>query len=109
MSSMASHPISLETLRQTVRAVCEHRPVARVELFGSFAQGCATQDSDVDLMVEFLPDAHVGLFAMGGLKEDLEARLGRAVDLVSRKAVEKSRNAYRRRSILASPVTVYAR
>jgi predicted nucleotidyltransferase len=106
---MTSNPVSMETLRKVVRTVCERRPVARVQLFGSIAQGRATQDSDVDLLVEFLPGARVGLLEMGGLKEDLEAQLGQAVDLVSRKAVEKSRNAYRRRSILASPVTVYAR
>jgi predicted nucleotidyltransferase len=45
---------------------------------------------------------------MGGLKEDLEEQLGHTVDLLSRPAVERSRNAYRRRAILAAPVTVYA-
>jgi hypothetical protein len=42
------------------------------------------------------------------LKEDLEQQLGVAVDLLSRPAVERSRNPYRRRSILADPITVYA-
>ena len=44
---------------------------------------------------------------MGALKEDLEDQLGCPVDLVSRKAVEKSKNPYRRQSILADSVTVY--
>jgi hypothetical protein len=45
---------------------------------------------------------------MGGLKEDIEEQLGHTVDLLSRPAVERSRNPYRRRSILADPITVYA-
>lgn len=100
---------SLETVRAVVRAVCEEQPVLRVQAFGSLVNGVPHAGSDVDLLVEFLPDVHVGLLEMGALKEDLEERLGCSVDLVSRAAVEKSRNPYRRRSILAAPVTVYAR
>ena len=64
--------------------------------------------SDVDFLVEFLPGAQPGLLEMGGLKEDLEELLGCPVDLLSRAAVEHSRNPYRQKSIIASPVTVYA-
>ena len=63
----------------------------------------------MDLLVEFLPEIKAGLFEMGALKEELEGRIGRRVDLLSRRAVEKSRNAIRRRAILANPVTIYAR
>ena len=97
------------SIRAMVRAVCEHRPVARVQAFGSLVNGVPHAESDVDLLVEFLPGAQVGLLEMGAMKEDLEERLGCSVDLVSRVAVEKSRNPYRRRSILAAPMTVYAR
>ena len=90
-----------------VRAVCRKHPVSRIEVFGSLAQGKAKAGSDVDLLVEFKPGASVGLLEMGALKEDLEERLGCTVDLVSRKAVERSRNLFRRRTILAEPVTVY--
>ncbi len=80
-----------------------------MELFGSRARGQAHEESDFDFLVEFLPQANAGLLEMGGLKEDLEQRLGHPVDLLSRAAVERSRNPYRRRSILAAPVIVYAR
>ena len=79
-----------------------------MELFGSRATGEARTDSDFDFLVEFLPQANAGLLEMGGLKEDLEEQLGHTVDLLSRQAVERSRNPYRRRSILAAPITVYA-
>ena len=100
---------SLETVQTVVRAVCEKQPVTRVEAFGSLVNGGSQAQSDVDLLVEFMPGSRIGLLAMGALKEELEERLGCSVDLVSRAAVEKSHNPYRRRSILAAPMLVYAR
>ena len=79
-----------------------------MELFGSRASEQANERSDYNFLVEFLPQANAGLLEMGGLKEDLEQELGHRVDLLSRSAVEGSRNPFRRRSILAAPVTVYA-
>ena len=102
-------PPPLDEIRALVRAACEGRGVARVDLFGSVARGTATAGSDVDLLVEFLPGSDTGLFEMGALKEDLEERLGRRVDLVSRRAVEHSRNPIRRAAILADSIPVYAR
>lgn len=109
MKSAANTASPFSGLRSVARAVCERHPVARLELFGSQAEGQMRADSDVDLLVEFLPGSKPGLLEMGALQDELEQRLGRKVDLLSRRAVEKSRNAYRRRSILARPVTLYAR
>lgn len=109
MQPPASVIVSLADLKSVAAAVCERHPVARLELFGSLAAGRMRSDSDVDLLVEFLPDSKPGLLEMGALQDELEQALGRRVDLLSRRAVEKSRNAYRRRSILARPVTLYVR
>lgn len=109
MKPATKAPLSLAGLRSAVRAVCEKHPVARLEVFGSQASGSPRPDSDVDLLVEFLPGSKPGLLEMGALQDELEQELGCRVDLLSRRAVEKSRNPYRRRSILANPVTVYAR
>ncbi len=98
----------LQRLSAVVSPVCQRHFVARMELFGSRASGQAQDDSDYDFLVEFLPQANAGLLEMGGLKEDLEQQLGHPVDLLSRAAVERSRNPYRKRAILDAPVTVYA-
>jgi predicted nucleotidyltransferase len=64
-----------------------HRPelgshgVRSLFLFGSTARNEATSDSDVDLVVEF--DRPVGFFVLTRLKMDLEAWLGRRVDLLT--------------------------
>jgi predicted nucleotidyltransferase len=99
----------LNEIKAAVRDACEGKGVARVELFGSIARDEGRPGSDVDLLVEFLPESRAGLFEMGALKEDIEERLGCRVDLVSRRAVERSRNPIRRAAILAHPVPLYAR
>ena len=109
MATAAFTALTLPQLSAAVREVCVPHPVSRVELFGSHATGQANSESDVDLLIEFLPGASIGLLEMGGLQEELERKLGCTVDLVSRAAVERSRNPDRRRSILAAPVSVYAR
>jgi uncharacterized protein len=101
-------PPTLDEIRAVVREVCEGRGVERVDLFGSVARGEDGIGSDVDLLVEFLPGSNTGLFEMGALKEDFEERLGCRVDLLSRRAVERSRNPIRRAAILAQLIPVYA-
>lgn len=108
MISSPTTQLDLSRLSAVIRPICQRHSVAHMALFGSRATGHARDDSDFDFLVEFLPQARAGLFEMGGLKEDLEQQLGNSVDLLSRAAVERSRNPYRRRAILAAPVTVYA-
>lgn len=109
MNATAGSLLSIDELRTTVRPVCESHAVMRLDLFGSRARGTADADSDVDLLVEFSPDSNPGLFEMGALQDALEQQLGCRVDLLSRRAVEKSINLFRRRAILAGPVALYAR
>jgi uncharacterized protein len=104
-----SPDFSVSALSEAVRPVCEEHPVARLELFGSRAAGHGGADRDVDLLVEFIPGSNAGLLEMGALQQALERKLGVRVDLLSRRAVERSRNPYRRRSILAGPLSLYAR
>lgn len=60
---------------------CVRHDVANLSLFGSQLHGDARPDSDIDLLVEFLPDAHPSLFDLGGMIMELRQLLGRDVDL----------------------------
>lgn len=109
MKESCAQPPTLDEVRAAVRSTCRGYPVRNVQIFGSLARGEGHAGSDVDLLVDLLPGSRMGLFEMGALKEDLEEKLGCPVDFVSRKAIERSTNIERRRSILAAPVTIYAR
>ena len=50
-----------------------------VRVFGSVARGDATENSDIDLIVQF--QDWVSLYELAGLKQTLEAALGRSVDI----------------------------
>ena len=78
-----------------------------VAVFGSVACGEDGPDSDLDLLLAFEPDAAWSLFDIVTLKDELEAVLGRPVDVAERGAVEKSPNWIRRDAILSSARTLY--
>jgi predicted nucleotidyltransferase len=57
--------------------------VARLSIFGSVARNQARADSDIDILVEYAPDARVGLFAFVRLQRVLSELLGARVDLAT--------------------------
>lgn len=59
-------------------------------LFGSVVRGDEKQTSDVDLLVEFESDAHIGLFEFSRLQRTLTEMLGCKVDLATPEALHKS-------------------
>ena len=72
----------LEILRAHRDELQKRFGVKSLAVFGSVARGEAGPDSDVDILVEFDPQAHVGLFKMVELKEFLEKVLGCPVDVL---------------------------
>lgn len=70
-----------------LREICRRYQVRRLSVFGSVARGQARPDSDVDLLVEFLPEARVGMIQYGGLMLALSELMGRKVDLVTTRAL----------------------
>lgn len=97
----------IELHREELRALCHRFHVRRLDLFGSAARGDFNpEQSDIDFLVEFDRSAPQHPFdAYFGLKEELEALLGRKVDLVELSAV---RNPYLRASIEQSRENIYA-
>ena len=65
----------------------QEQPISKAWVFGSFSRGDETPESDIDLMVAFLPDSKVGLFKFNQIKEDLEILTGRTIDLVTEKSL----------------------
>lgn len=87
---------------------CQRWKIAELSLFGSAAREDFTPESDVDLLVSFLPDAHPTVFDLVRMRTELEQMIGRPVDLISRKGVVASRNHFRRDAILRSARVIYA-
>jgi hypothetical protein len=75
------HP-SLKIDPATLEQLCRTNRISRLALFGSQLKGTAGPESDVDLLVEFLPEARPTLLDMARIELELSQALGgRKVDL----------------------------
>lgn len=101
-------PPSVDELREVLLRFCKKHPIAKLEVFGSVAEGTAKSGSDVDLMVTFKAGLEASLFDFLDLKLELEDLLGCPVDLLERPLVESMKNPFKRRSILSCVLPVYA-
>jgi len=90
-----------------IAEVCKRWRVTRLWLFGSATRGELGPDSDLDLLVEFDDAATWSLIDHATLRLELESLLGRPVDLMTRRAIERSENPIRRRSILDSAELIF--
>jgi uncharacterized protein len=67
---------------KALASLCRRYSIRRLSLFGSTLKGAARPDSDVDLLVEFEPDARPNLLTMAEIEQALSSLLGgRKVDL----------------------------
>lgn len=71
-----------------VAQLCRRYSVRELSIFGSAVRGEMTPDSDVDMLVEFLPGADIDLVDYAGLMLDLSSLIGRKVDLVSKNGLK---------------------
>jgi predicted nucleotidyltransferase len=67
---------------EALASLCRRHRIRQLSLFGSTLKGSARPDSDIDLLVEFEPQAKPGLIALAGIELELSLLLnGRKVDL----------------------------
>ena len=87
---------------------CQRWKVRELALFGSVLRDDFRPDSDVDILITFAPGAKRGVFVLAQMQEELETLFGREVDLVSKRAIERSQNWIRRQNILEFAQVIYA-
>ena len=90
-----------------IQQFCRKWKIAELYLFGSAARGELQPESDLDFLYVFEPDARWG-WEIVEMQEELEAITGRAVDLVSLRAVRNGHNVLRRNAILQDALPVYS-
>ncbi len=81
--------LSLDKIKKEAGSIAPKYNVKSMMLFGSYADGSASEDSDIDLLVKFNKKA-VSLFVLSGIKYDLEEKLQKPVDLIHAPLPKKS-------------------
>ena len=96
--------VRIDVDQEDLARVCRRWGVRRLSFFGSVLRDDFGLDSDVDVLVEFKPEADVGLFEFVDLQQELAALLGRDVDLHT----PASLSHFFREQVLGSAEVAYA-
>jgi uncharacterized protein len=96
-------PSHIELDRGMVAGLCRRNQIRKLALFGSVLRDDFGPESDVDVLVEFEPNARVGLFRFAAMEHELSEMIGRKADL--RTAEELSQ--YFRDEVVASADAQY--
>ena len=73
---------SLETIKNSLASFFRDKPIIKAWIFGSYARGEATPDSDIDILVDFDMENYPSLLKHTGYILELENILGVKIDLV---------------------------
>jgi predicted nucleotidyltransferase len=82
--------------------------ISEFALFGSATRDDFRPESDIDILITFNPTAEWGLFEHAQMQNELNALLGRKIDLVTRRALEQTQNQILRDRILKTAQVIFS-
>lgn len=99
--------MNIDIPREKVAEFCRKWKIVELSLFGSVLREDFRPDSDLDLLATFSTDADWSLLDHVRMEQEASALFGRKIDLVNRKAIERSDNYIRRKAILETAQPYY--
>ena len=103
-TELSKRRMTTQQMTETIAEYFKTQPVLKAWLFGSFARGEETAESDVDILISLDYTRPVGLIFFG-MYEDLKELLGRNVDLVT----DHSLAFFARESVDKAKLLIYER
>lgn len=91
--------------QEQIAGFCRRNRIRKLALFGSVLRDDFGPDSDIDVLVEFEPDASVGLITLAGMEIELTDLLGHKAEMHTHKGL----NPYFRDEVLDSAALQYER
>ncbi|MFA6047386.1 MAG: nucleotidyltransferase family protein [Parcubacteria group bacterium] len=99
--------MSKEEIKKKLVEAIEKDPhkedIIKASIFGSYAYGEPHPDSDIDVLVEFRPNARIGLFEYVQIQRNFSDYCGKKIDLLTPEGLSK----YFRDEVLAKAETFY--
>ena len=95
----------IDLSNKKIAEFCQRNHISKLSVFGSFLRDDYNENSDIDILVEFIPDYIPGLIRLAGMENELSNVLGRKVDM--RTPEDLSR--YFRNDVLESAEVKYAK
>lgn len=87
---------------------CKKWRIIELSIFGSILRDDFDADSDIDMLVEFVPSAPWDLLDLVTMQQALEKIFNRKVDLIEKRTIETSHNWIRREEILSTSKVIYS-
>jgi predicted nucleotidyltransferase len=97
----------IQNQKKKIEEFCKAWNVKELQVFGSILTKDFRPDSDIDIIVDFSPGSSHTLIHLAKMEEELEQIFNRRIDLISRQAIEQSRNYIRKKTILSTMERVY--
>ena len=94
--------------RKKITTFCKRWKIVEFSLFGSAIREDFSAQSDIDALVSFAPRSNWSLFDHIQMRRELQEIFGREVDLITRRALEQSRNTLLRSEILGTAKLFYS-
>jgi uncharacterized protein len=95
--------LTVDLPMEEIAALCREYHVLELSVFGSALRNDFREDSDLDLLVLFDPNAGIGFLELAALQRKLAAVISRPVDLVSKRGL----NPVIRQDVLDSSMVIY--
>jgi uncharacterized protein len=95
---------NLNTSNKKFKTICQKYSVKKLSMFGSYAKNTNTQNSDIDLLVEFEEGVEVGYLNLVSLEDELTELFKRKVDLHTSSEISK----YFRGDVVKESIVQYA-
>lgn len=99
--------LAIELPRDVIEDFCRRWQIAELAVFGSILRDDFGPESDIDFLVTFAPESTWSLMDHVHMEYELGDLLGRKVDLVSRRGLERSTNWIRRGEIFGTAQPFY--
>lgn len=88
---------------------CQRWKIRELAVFGSALRDDFGPDSDLDILIDFDVDAEWGLLEHVQMQQELQSLLHRSVDLITKRALERSQNWLRRQEILNTAQILFSK
>jgi len=73
---------SIDEIKKLIKPIAEMYLLKSVTLFGSYAKGCANENSDVDIYIEYVAGLNRPMFWYGGVYEGIKESLNKEIDIL---------------------------
>jgi uncharacterized protein len=92
---------------EQIEQICQQWQIEELALFGSVLREDFNPSSDIDVLVSFAESAKITFFDLDTIEQQLSKLFNRPVDVVTKRAIEKSHNWIRKKNILDNAQIIY--